>query len=143
MLQLAVKREIFKPTFLNFPFLDLFPIPSRKRARRLADTFTNELCRAVLRGHRHGHVDPPADRLGCRMVQAYESRLLTERQFQDNMTSVFLAGHENPQLLLVSLIYLLGQNQVCDDSFSGEMPLVFSKQLPNRGYILGCPRPSA
>ncbi|ERF77121.1 hypothetical protein EPUS_07662 [Endocarpon pusillum Z07020] len=101
-LQLAVKREIFKPFFLNFPFLDLLPVKSRDRARKLVVKFADELCATVLRGHRHQHDDPSTDRLGCRMIAG---------QFRDNMVSVFLAGHENPQLLLTSMIFLLGENQ--------------------------------
>ena len=46
------------------------------------------------------------------MIAARDSQLLSERQFRDNMVSVFLAGHENPQLLLTSMIFLLGEHQV-------------------------------
>ena len=113
ILQLVVKKEIFKPVFMNFPFLDLLPIRSRQRARKLVVRFASELCKTVLRNHEHQHNDPSTDRLGCRMIQARQSRILTEKQFRDNMISIFLAGHENPQLLLTSMIFLLGEHQVC------------------------------
>lgn len=76
------------------------------------------------------------------MIQAYESRLLTESQFQHNVISIFLAGHENPQLLLVSLIYLLGQNQVCDASFPERCRWLL-EQVPDGEDILERPRPFA
>jgi cytochrome P450 len=62
--------------------------------------------------HKHQHDDPSTDRLGCRMIAARQSEILTEQQFRHNMISVFLAGHENPQLLLTSMIFLLGEDQV-------------------------------
>lgn len=112
ILQLAVKREIFKPIFLNFPFLDHLPIPSRKRARRLVKTFTDELCQTVCDGHRARSHDYPVDALATRMITARETGKWSEQQFRHNMISVFLAGHENPQLHLTSLMYLLGKDEV-------------------------------
>ncbi|KAK7538463.1 cytochrome P450 [Phyllosticta citribraziliensis] len=109
-LQLGVKREIFKPLFLNFPFLDLFNVPSRQRARILVRDFTTELCNTVLQSHQHNCHEKTNESLGCRMVDAYRTGILTEKQFRHNMISVFLAGHENPQLLLVSTIFLLGEH---------------------------------
>ena len=116
-----IKPLIFSPIFLNFPFLDHFPLPMRKRARELAQDFHSELCSTVLRGHQHSHDDLSNAPLGCRLVGARESNALTETQFRHNMTSAFLAGHENPQLLLVSFLFLLGENQVSSISPPGLM----------------------
>ena len=111
-LQLSVKREIFSPIFLNFPFLDHLPIPSRKRARDLVKTFRDQLCRTVCDGQKARSHDHAVDALAMRMVRARETGRWSEQQFQDNMISVFLAGHENPQLHLTSLMYILGKDQV-------------------------------
>ncbi|MCJ1466652.1 cytochrome P450-dit2 [Pseudocyphellaria aurata] len=110
-LQLAVKKEIFNPVFLSFPFLDHLPIPSRKRARNLVKTFTDELCKKVCDGHKLRIQDNPVDALATRMIRARETGTWSEQQLRHNMVSVFLAGHENPQLNLTSMIYLLGKNE--------------------------------
>ncbi len=52
------------------------------------------------------------DKLGSRLIAAREMNMLSEQQFRHNMVSIFLAGHENPQLALVSMMYLLGKHQV-------------------------------
>lgn len=111
-LQLAVKQEIFRPIFLNFPFLDHLPIPSRKHARGLVKTFRDQLCQTVRDGHKACSHDNSVDALATRMIRARETGRWSEQQFRDNMISVFLAGHENPQLLLTSMMYLLGKDEV-------------------------------
>ncbi|KAF4542619.1 Cytochrome p450 family protein [Lasiodiplodia theobromae] len=111
-MQMTVKREIFKPLFLNFPFLDRFPIPSRQRARQLVDEFASQLCTKVLESHQHAHDEKMANAsAGCHLVQAYKSELLTEQQFRHNVSIILIAGHENPQLLFQSLLFLLGQHE--------------------------------
>lgn len=111
-MQMVVKREIFKPLFLNFPFLDRFPIPSRQRARQLVDEFATQLCNKVLESHQHSHEEKMANvSAGCHLVQAYKAGLLTETQFRHNVSIILIAGHENPQLLFQSLLFLLGQHQ--------------------------------
>ncbi|KAL9112362.1 MAG: hypothetical protein Q9187_007781, partial [Circinaria calcarea] len=110
-LQLAVKREIFKPVFLNFPFLDDFPIPSRNRARKLVRAFTDELCRNVCGSPNNLGSGKTEGAVSTRMIAARENGKLSEKQFRHNLVSVFLAGHENPQLHLTSAMYLLGKHQ--------------------------------
>ncbi|KAI9776680.1 MAG: cytochrome P450-dit2 [Candelina submexicana] len=110
-LQLAIKREVFKPIFLNFPFLDLLPFESRKNARKLVHRFTDVLSETIRNGHKHTQCDMATDKLGSRLIAARDMDLLSEQQLRHNMVSVFLAGHENPQLALVSMMYLLGKHQ--------------------------------
>lgn len=109
-----MKKEIFRPIFLNFPFLDLLHLPSRRRARRQVARFTDELCDTVVRAHAdHAHDALfGTHNLGCRMIAARQTGTLSEQQFRHNMISIFLAGHENPQLLLTSLVFLLAENEV-------------------------------
>ncbi|KAF2102518.1 Dit2 protein [Rhizodiscina lignyota] len=109
-LQTLIKPKIFNPFFLNFPFLDRFKLRSREEARKLVQKFQQELCATVRRGHQHKDCSLNVNSLGCRMITASESNLWTEQQFKHNMVSVFLAGHENPQLLLTSMMFLLGEH---------------------------------
>ncbi|KAL4955753.1 cytochrome P450 [Aspergillus filifer] len=110
--QMRIKPRIFDPIFLNFPFLDHFNLPSRKEARKLVNVFTDRLVETVQKGHvscqRH-EKDHPKN-LGCRLLAAHESGLLSDTQLRHNMISAFLAGHENPQLLLISALFLLAEH---------------------------------
>ncbi|KAK4120222.1 hypothetical protein N657DRAFT_625470 [Parathielavia appendiculata] len=115
VLQSAVKREIFNPVFMNFPVLDRLPLPSRTRARRMVDGFKNELKRALLESHNNDGplpppVNPPLDGLGRRMLDAKASGQWTEQQLLDNLTVAFVAGQENPQLCMISTLYLLAKH---------------------------------
>ncbi|KAL4886021.1 cytochrome P450 [Aspergillus karnatakaensis] len=120
--QLRIKPKIFHPIFLNFPFLDLLKLPTRQEARTLVHQFTDELCQTVSRGHTAcQHEKDQSKNLGCRLLGAHESGLLTDKQLQHNMISAFLAGHENPQLLLISALFLLAENQDIQDALRQEI----------------------
>jgi cytochrome P450 len=105
---------------MNFPILDRLPIPSRQRAHKLAAHFTDELAVALVRASdehaaddekaRPGFADP--DALGPRLLAARDAGILTEKQFRDNLTVSFVASQENPQLLLISMLYLLAKHPV-------------------------------
>ncbi|KAL4912121.1 cytochrome P450 [Aspergillus aurantiobrunneus] len=109
--QLRIKPKIFHPIFLNFPFLDHFKLPTRQEARKLVTEFTDELCQTVQKGHAAcSHEQGQLKNLGCRLLNAYETGQFTEKQLRHNMISAFLAGHENPQLLLISALFLLAEH---------------------------------
>ncbi|KAH6839634.1 Pyoverdine/dityrosine biosynthesis protein-domain-containing protein [Chaetomium sp. MPI-CAGE-AT-0009] len=113
ILQSAVKREIFKPIFMNFPILDRFPFPSRIRARQVVDRFKNELKSALVESQKHSPQPasaPTSDGLGRRMLDARESGVWDEQQLLDNLTVAFVAGQENPQLCMISTLYLLAKH---------------------------------
>jgi cytochrome P450 len=115
VLQSAVKREIFKPIFMNFPVLDRFPFPSRTRARHLVDRFKSELRRALAESHQRTSplsATASSDGLGRRMLAAKESGQWNEQQLLDNLTVAFVAGQENPQLCMISTLYLLAKHPV-------------------------------
>ncbi|KAL2173266.1 Pyoverdine/dityrosine biosynthesis protein-domain-containing protein [Thermothelomyces heterothallicus CBS 202.75] len=113
-LQTEVKREIFKPIFMNFPVLDRFPFPSRTRARRTVDRFKHELRRALVESHAEEDAmsvsAASSDGLGRRMLDARESGLWDEKQLLDNLTVAFVAGQENPQLCMISTLYLMAKH---------------------------------
>ncbi|KZF20229.1 Dit2 protein [Xylona heveae TC161] len=121
LLQMAVKKEIFKPIFLTFPFLDALPIPSRKKARRTVQVFRDEFCKMVQKSHAGNCCSTESDNLGCRLISARKKSVLREKQFQDNMVISFVAGHENPQLLLSTLIYLLAKHQEIQEKLRREI----------------------
>lgn len=53
-----------------------------------------------------------SEKLGSRLFAARESGVLTHKQFRDNLNVVFVAGQENPQLAMLSALYLLGKYPV-------------------------------
>ncbi|QWU90151.1 hypothetical protein CA3LBN_004509 [Candidozyma haemuli] len=102
-----LKQQLFKPLFLTFPVLDKFPIRSRMKARRSVVEFKNTYMDALLAAKRSEN----GNKLGVRLSEAYEDGRISEKQFQDNAVIALVAGHENPQLLLTSLVYVLGRNK--------------------------------
>ncbi|KAF4780302.1 cytochrome P450 [Colletotrichum scovillei] len=127
LLQTAVKREIFKPIFMSFPFLDRLPLKSRLAARRTVGLFKNELKRALQASH-HMPVektsslsDQSDDKLGQRMLDARASGMWDEKQLLDNLTVSFVAGQENPQLLMISSLYLLAKHPEAQEALRQEI----------------------
>lgn len=102
-----LKEQLFKPLFLTFPVLDKLPIRSRQRARKSVVHFKKSYMEAIMAERRPEN----GNKLGVRLAEAYEDRVITEKQFQDNAIIALVAGHENPQLLLTSLIYALGRDK--------------------------------
>ncbi|OLN84998.1 Cytochrome P450-DIT2 [Colletotrichum chlorophyti] len=127
LLQSSVKREIFKPIFMNFPFLDRLPFPSRTAARRIVGHFKNELKRALVESHDTGKTPlftptgGSSDKLGRRMLDARASGLWDEKQLLDNLTVAFVAGQENPQLLMISSLYVLARHPDAQEALYQEI----------------------
>jgi unspecific monooxygenase len=119
MLQSEVKRKIFKPIFLNFPFFDREIIPSRKEARMAVVRFSEELASRLTDSHTEKASVSKSESLGSRLLAARQEGVITQRQFRDNLNVTFVAGQENPQLSLISTLYLLGKHPV-PSSFSLE-----------------------
>ncbi len=106
-----MKREIFQPIFMNFPVLDRFPFPSRTRARQLVNRLRHELRIGLGHSSTRGAASAP-DGLGRRMIDARNSGQWNEKQLLDNLTVSFVAGQENPQLCMISTLYLLAKHPV-------------------------------
>ncbi|KAK1538382.1 cytochrome P450 [Colletotrichum paranaense] len=127
LLQTAVKREIFKPIFMSFPFLDRLPLKSRLAARRTVGLFKNELKRALQASHHmpmektSSLSDQSDDKLGQRMLDARASGMWDEKQLLDNLTVSFVAGQENPQLLMISSLYLLAKHPEAQEALRQEI----------------------
>lgn len=97
---------------MNFPFLDRWGFPSRERACRLAAHFTDQLVGALEKAGGDPGGDP--DGLPAAMLAARESGAWTPQQLRDNVTVLFVAGQENPQLAILSTLYLLAKHPVSD-----------------------------
>jgi unspecific monooxygenase len=111
-LQSQIKPKIFNPFYLNFPILDHFKLKSREEAKRLVKVFKRELTDLVLSGHKHRHPQGmESNHLGCRLVTAYETGIINRYHLQQNCLSMFLAGHENPQILLLHMMRMLAEHQ--------------------------------
>ena len=98
----AIKKQIFKPFFMNFPFFDQFPIPSRQKARIEVKNFRHFYCNILK------NTKSTSD-LVFNLKKALKEGGITEKQFSDNAVIIMVAGHENPQLLLSSLLYVLAK----------------------------------
>lgn len=116
-MQTNIKGSIFKPLYLNFPILDKWPyiFTSRKRGFKLVQDFEDLLYQLVRNRPRDGSIEKQSAKSGMLidlLDDALESGSITDRQYRDNIKITFITGHENVQLLLNSLFFELGRNQV-------------------------------
>lgn len=126
-----VKLEIFRPMFLNFPMLDILPIPSRIRARKLVHLFRTQFCNKILDDISFEN----SARLGPMLAFAWDKGEITEKQFQDNSMIAMIAGHENPQLLLTSLMYIIAKHQPVQKALRNELAKVKAEERDNVPYL--------
>lgn len=105
-----MKQQIFQPVFMSFPILDRLPLPSRQAALRTIAHFKTELTSHLVLSHEKVDLAQPSDQLGTRLLAARNSGELSEKQFRDNLTVLYVAGQENPQIGLTSTLYLLAQH---------------------------------
>jgi cytochrome P450 len=131
MIQMKIKPIVFAPMFLNFPFLDYLPLKARKLGRTYIKQFRNTLRTAVSKGHKH-HVCNENDKksVACRLIGSHREGLLTDKDLDDNLVSTFLAGHENPQLVIMSLMYLVGANPEIQRQLRKEIEMVVPIDAP-------------
>ncbi|KNG50525.1 Dit2 protein [Stemphylium lycopersici] len=131
MLQMKIKPIIFHPIFMNFPFLDHLPLKIREFGRTLSRQFRSTLRNMITKGHTQ-HVCNENDprNVACRLLGSYREGLLSEKDLDDNLVSTFLAGHENPQLALMSLMYLLGTHTHIQEAVRKEISILFPDNAP-------------
>ncbi|KAJ4375175.1 cytochrome P450-dit2 [Neocucurbitaria cava] len=136
-IQMQIKPIIFQPIFMNFPFLDYLPFKIRKLGRMLNKKFRSTLRTAITKGHTQ-HVCNENDKrnVACRLIGSHREGLLTDKDLDDNLVSTWyevLAGHENPQLVLMSLMYLLGAHTEVQEAVRKEVETLFPADIP-AGY---------
>ncbi|KAL8715431.1 MAG: hypothetical protein Q9220_000765 [cf. Caloplaca sp. 1 TL-2023] len=115
-LQMTIKQSIFKPIFLNFPFLDKYSalIPSRQRAFFLVRHFESLLCKLVQNRPRQTSekaTNTKSEQVIHLLERALKEGKITEKQYRDNLKITFIVAHENTQLLLNSMFYQIGLDQ--------------------------------
>ncbi|EGW34154.1 Dit2 protein [Spathaspora passalidarum NRRL Y-27907] len=111
-----VKSQIFRPFYMNFPYFDKFPIPSRLTAKREVNSFRNWYGQKLIDEHKPELSNSAATKL----VNALKDGKLTEKQYLDNAVIVMVAGHENPLLLMLSVLFILGKNPDLQESLRTE-----------------------
>lgn len=106
---LNIKKQIFNPFYLNFPFFDKFPIPSRIKAFSDVNFFRDKLVDKVkerlVRTNRFSQSS-----VGAGLLKAHYNGDLTYKQLSDNIVIILVAGHENPQLFFSNLVYLFAKH---------------------------------
>ncbi|KAI5968301.1 DIT2 [Candida margitis] len=119
-----IKSQIFRPFFMNFPYVEKYPIPSRIKAKREVEGFRNWFGQTLLSKYNPERENSAATKL----VQALHNDKLTQKQFFDNAIIIMVAGHENPLLLMLSLLYVLAKHQDIQD-------LVRAETDPQQPYL--------
>lgn len=114
-----VKSQIFKPFYMNFPLFDLFPIPSRVKAREEVDKFRFYFTEKIK--EEQSKPDVNKESAGYKLYEALESGKITEKQFTDNAVIILVAGHENPQLFFTSILYVLAKYPQWQDELRNEL----------------------
>ncbi|KAJ5107930.1 Cytochrome P450 oxidoreductase [Penicillium angulare] len=120
--QLTLKRYLFRPLFMNFPVLDRFGsvIASRSKARALIREFTTLLQTQILQAPSKGRSEKPKSLRG-QLVSAQQDGVFTAKQLRDNLNVLYVAGQENPQLLMISALYLLAKYPTIQEKLRHEI----------------------
>jgi len=133
--QLNLKRCLFRPIYMSFPVLDRLSsiIPSRTKARSLIQKFSDLLQVGILPDSDSNDGNRKIGNcLGARLEFAWREGILNTKQLRDNLNVLYVAGQENPQLLMISSLYLLGKYTVSIllDHISEERPTYWIASYP-------------
>ena len=112
-----IKKDIFKPIFMAFPFLDKFPLKERIKTKKHIDFFKENLLNEVKKHlvDNYQYEQETYLNAGANLVKENSKGNISKNELLDNLVILLIAGHENPQLLLTSLIYILGKYRVYQD----------------------------
>ncbi|AJV07237.1 Dit2p [Saccharomyces cerevisiae YJM1418] len=106
---IRIKKQIFHPFFLTFPFLDVLPIPSRKKAFKDVVSFRELLVKRVQDELVNNYKFEQTTFAASDLIRAHNNEIIDNKQLTDNIVIILVAGHENPQLLFNSSLYLLAK----------------------------------
>lgn len=106
----SVKRQIFNPLFLAFPWLDMLPLSSRQKARQNVGEFRTLLMNIVYRNLMGNFKFEQTNNAASGLIREWKLQGINEEQLKDNLVIILVAGHENPQLLLTTLFYILAKH---------------------------------
>ena len=104
---LQIKRQIFSPFFLTFPFFDRLYLPTRMKAFKDVGNFRRLLVEKVQERLVDTNQFESTKFVSSDLIRAHNDKILDYKQLTDNIVILLVAGHENPQLLLTTLFYLL------------------------------------
>jgi cytochrome P450 len=110
--------------------LDLLKLKFRIRGMEQARYFRRVLASHIARGHKHV-CDHDSTNLGCRLLWPHREGILFKKGLHDNLVSTLLAGHENPQLALLSIMYQLGMNPNMQEKVRPEIKSLYLANVPN------------
>ena len=107
---IRIKKQIFHPFFLTFPFFDILPLPQRRRGFKDVQSFRDELVSEVQSKLVKNYKFEQTTYASSDLIRAYNNQIIDYKQLTDNIIILLIAGHENPQLAITSLLYLLAKN---------------------------------
>ncbi|EDO14837.1 hypothetical protein Kpol_364p9 [Vanderwaltozyma polyspora DSM 70294] len=106
---IRIKKQIFHPFFLTFPFFDMLPLPQRRKGFKDVSAFRNELVSKVRNDLINNYKFEQTTFTSSDLIRAYNNKLINYQQLTDNIVVLLVAGHENPQLAITTILYLLGK----------------------------------
>ncbi|KAJ5581282.1 hypothetical protein N7450_007583 [Penicillium hetheringtonii] len=136
-IQLILKRYLFLPIYMSFPVLDRLSsiIPCRTKARSLVREFTDLLQVVILlNSDSNDEKRKSVNCLGARLESAWREGILNIKQLRDNLNVLYVAGQENPQLLMISSLYLLGKYTGIQDKLRREIRDVKVEELSTQDW---------
>lgn len=109
---IRIKKQIFNPFFLTFPFFDLLHLPQRQKAFKDVKSFRHILVERVRQEMIDNYHFEQTNFVVNDLIKAYNNEVIDYNQLTDNIVILLVAGHENPQLLISTCLYLLAK--YCD-----------------------------
>ncbi|CCF58503.1 hypothetical protein KAFR_0E03520 [Kazachstania africana CBS 2517] len=106
---IRIKKQIFDPFFLTFPFLDQLPIPKRKRGFEDVKKFREILVTTVRKQLVDNYKFEQIQSVSSDLIRAHNNEVINYKQLSDNIVILLVAGHENPQLAITTALYLLAK----------------------------------
>ncbi|CCD22582.1 putative cytochrome P450 NDAI_0A04250 [Naumovozyma dairenensis CBS 421] len=106
---LRIKKQIFHPFFLTFPFFDKLGFPARKKGFKDVEKFRELLVTRVQDELVNNYKFEQTSFTSSDLIKAYNNKIIDYKQLTDNIVILLVAGHENPQLLLTTCLCLMAK----------------------------------
>lgn len=131
-----IKKQIFHPMYLTFPFLDLLPIPARRKAFKDVASFREQLVTKIQDNLVTNYKFEQTSFASSDLIRAHNNEIINYQQLTDNIIIILVAGHENPQVLLTTSLYLLGKHPALQQKIRAEVQDVNdSKELSELPFL--------
>lgn len=106
---IRIKKKIFHPFFLTFPFFDLLRLPQRRKGFIDVQKFREVLVSRVQDQMIENYKFEQTNFVSSDLIRAYNNKIIDYKQLTDNIVILLVAGHENPQVLLTTCFYMLAK----------------------------------